>query len=79
MVARVLKHYIILYYLIIYITLHYYGILQLALYPTWVQVESLCQRLREKHHTVMLYLEAGISGRYFALTKNGALVYVCMK
>ena len=31
MIARVLKHYIIVYYLIIYITLHDYGILQLAL------------------------------------------------
>ena len=41
MVAKVLKQYIILYYiiyLIIYVTLHYYDILQLALYlyVTWL-------------------------------------------
>ena len=50
MVARLLKHYIMLYYIIylfiylyIYITLHYYGILQLALY-IYTSIEARLRR-----------------------------------
>ena len=36
MLARVLKHYINYLYYIVYFTLHYYGILQLALYIVYI-------------------------------------------